>query len=85
MDAQTLLSGAKRIWSLLWQRTIARSSVLEDLIRGVEESSGYARNDERAKAKAWLISHVSSLNQQDIQLARSHFGYLLPSGWGIAV
>ena len=58
------------------------SSVLHDLIRKVENSAGYARNDERAKAKAWLILHVSSLDEEDIQLAKAHFGYLLPAEWG---
>lgn len=59
-----------------------RASVLEDLIRGVEESSGYDRTDARAKAKAWLISHVASMNRYDIEVARAHFSYLLPAGWG---
>jgi hypothetical protein len=61
-----------------------RSSVLQDLIRSVEETSGCARTDARAKAKAWLISHVASMNQRDIQVARSHFAYLLPAEWGVA-
>jgi len=58
------------------------SRVLTDLIREVESSAGYARNDARAKAKAWLISHVTTLDQEDIQLAKAHFGYLLPAEWG---
>jgi len=58
------------------------SSVLKDLIREVENSAGYARNDARAKAKTWLMSHVSSLDEEDILLAKAHFGYLLPAEWG---
>jgi hypothetical protein len=58
------------------------SSILEGLIREVNDSAGYARNDARAKAKTWLVSHVSSLNEEDILLAKTHFGYLLPAGWG---
>ncbi len=77
-----MLSEAKRAWSTFWQNRQARSGALDDLIRGVEESSGCARTDARAKAKAWLIGHVASLNATDIELARSHFGYLLPDGWG---
>jgi hypothetical protein len=58
------------------------SNVLKDLIREVENSAGYARNDARAKAKTWLISHASSLDEEDILLARAHFAYLLPAEWG---
>jgi hypothetical protein len=61
------------------------SRVLKDLIHEVEESVGYARNDARAKTKTWLIGHVSSLDEEDILLARVHFGYLLPPEWGRAV
>ena len=60
----------------------APSHVLEGLIREVEMSTGYARNDARAKAKTWLVSHASSLDEEDVQLARSHFGYMLPAEWG---
>jgi len=62
----------------------APSRVLQNLIREVENSAGYARNDARAKAKAWLISHASSLEEEDILLAKAHFGYLLPAEWGLA-
>jgi hypothetical protein len=58
------------------------SRVLKDLIREVDESSGYARNDARAKAKAWLLGHATSLDAEDILLAKTHFGYLLPAEWG---
>ena len=58
------------------------SCVLKDLIREVESSAGYARNDARAKAKTWLIGHASSLDEEDILLAKAHFGYLLPAEWG---
>ena len=61
----------------------APSAKLKDLIREVENSAGYARNDVRAKAKTWLISHVSALDEADILLAKAHFGYLLPAEWGI--
>jgi hypothetical protein len=60
----------------------APSQVLHQLIRKVEGSGGYERNDARAKAKAWLIEHVSSLDEEDILLAKAHFGYLLPAEWG---
>jgi len=59
------------------------SSVLKDLMREVENSAGYARNDARAKAKTWLISHASSLDEEDIRLAKAHFAYLLPAEWGL--
>jgi hypothetical protein len=52
------------------------------LIREEECAVGYDRNDVRAKAKEWLIAHGSSLAAEDILLARDHFGYLLPEGWG---
>lgn len=58
------------------------SRVLKELIDEVESSAGYARNDARAKTKTWLISHVSFLDKEDILLAKAHFGYLLPAGWG---
>jgi len=61
----------------------APSHTLKDLISEVENSEGFARTDARAKAKAWLISHVSSLDDEDILLAKDHFGYLLPAGWGL--
>ena len=61
---------------------VTPSGVLKDLIREVENSAGYARNDARAKAKTWLISHVSSLDEEDVLLAKAHLGYLLPAGWG---
>jgi hypothetical protein len=58
------------------------SGVLRGLIVEVDSTEGYAKNDARAKAKLWLISHVSSLATKDIFLAETHFGYLLPAGWG---
>jgi hypothetical protein len=60
----------------------APSSVLRDLIREVEVSAGNDRTDARAKAKSWLLDHVSSLDGEDIRLARAHFGYMLPAKWG---
>jgi hypothetical protein len=84
MNPHTLLAKTKRIWHHFWQNRMKRASVLEDLIRGVEESSGLDRTHARAEAKAWLISHVASMNRYDIEVARSHFGYLLPANWGMA-
>jgi hypothetical protein len=84
MKPQTLISDAKRTWSTFWKNRTKHCRIVDDLIRGVEESSGYDRTDARAKAKAWLIGHVATLNQKDIQIARLHFGYLLPAGWGLA-
>jgi hypothetical protein len=55
---------------------------LRALIREDESAVGYDRNHVRAKAKIWLIDHGSSLAAADILLARDHFGYLLPMGWG---
>lgn len=60
----------------------ASCGALRDLIREDESAVGYERNDVRAKAKKWLIAHGPSLAAQDILLARDHFGYLLPLGWG---
>jgi hypothetical protein len=64
------------------EKSDAPSRVLKDLIREVEESVGYARNDARTKTKTWLMDHVSSLDEEDILLAKTHFGYLLPEDWG---
>jgi hypothetical protein len=60
----------------------APSSVLRDLIREVELSAGIDRTDARAKAKSWLLAHASSLDGEDIRLAKTHFGYMLPAEWG---
>lgn len=56
--------------------------VLSKLIREVEQSSGYTRSDARAKAKAWLLANGTSLGENEILLARTHFSYLLPAEWG---
>ena len=61
---------------------VVPSHVLKGLIREVEESTGYTRNDARAKAKAWLEGNVASLGEYEIFLAKTHFSYLLPAGWG---
>jgi hypothetical protein len=84
MNPKTLLSDARRRWHYFLKSRMKRASVLEDLIRGVEESSGQDRTDARAKAKVWLMSHVATMNRYDIEDARSHFGYLLPAEWGMA-
>ncbi|MCE0484545.1 MAG: hypothetical protein LV479_09940 [Methylacidiphilales bacterium] len=60
----------------------APSFILQALIRDVEESEGFARNEARARAKTWLLDHVSLLNEEEIHLAEAHFGYMLPAGWG---
>ena len=61
------------------------SSILDKLIREVEESSGAARSEARAKAKAWLLDHVTAMDHEEIELARTHFGYLLPAEWGLEI
>lgn len=66
--------------ALLPNRT--SSGALRELIREDESTVGYERNGVRARAKEWLIVHGSSLAADDILLARDHFGYLLPLGWG---
>ncbi len=73
----------EHFWSLFGLGRKAPSNILKALIREVEDSEGYARNDVRAKAKSWLISQSSSLDSATILLARDHFGYLLPAGWGL--
>ncbi len=82
MAAESFRSTWERLWSLVWKGSKAPSNVLKNLICEVEGSEGYARNDVRAKAKTWLISQVSNLDDEDILLARDHFGYLLPAEWG---
>jgi hypothetical protein len=57
------------------------SAVLKSLIREVEESSISNRPAARTKASKWLVSHVASLDEEDVVLARTHFGYLLPAHW----
>ena len=83
MKAQTFRNFLERLSSPFWRETEVFSSVLKDLIREVEGSEVCARNDARAKAKNWLISHVSSLGEEDILLAKAHLGYLLPAEWGV--
>ena len=82
MNLKNLRTKCGRIWSS-WNGRSATSNVLMELIREVEGSVGYARNDVRAKAKTWLIAHVSTLDDEDISLARENFGYLLPARWGL--
>jgi hypothetical protein len=82
MTTQHLLAKLESIWIFLKNGRNASSESLQGLIREVDASVGYARNDARAKAKAWLVSHASTMGQEDILLAHTHFGYLLPVGWG---
>jgi hypothetical protein len=58
------------------------SGILRGLIHEEEATLGYERNDVRAKAKKWLITHGETLAARDVLLARDHFGYLLPANWG---
>jgi hypothetical protein len=79
------LSPFRARWEILCSsidkgRTLRGS--LRALIREDESAVGYDRNDVRAKAKIWLIDHGGSLAAEDILLAKDHFGYLLPTGWG---
>jgi hypothetical protein len=83
MKTQMFRDFLKRLLFPLWRVSEVPCAVLKDMIREVESSTGYARNDARAKAKAWLISQVSSLDEEDILLAKAHFGYLLPAEWGL--
>ena len=66
----------------LFQKGRTSSGILRGLIREDEVTVGYDRNDVRAKAKKWLLSHGETLTARDILLARDHFGYLLPANWG---
>lgn len=58
------------------------SGILRGLIHEDEITLGYERNDVRAKAKKWLLTHGETLAARDVLLARDHFGYLLPANWG---
>ena len=58
------------------------SRVLKELIHEVEASAGNERTDARARAKAWLLEHAGALDREDVELAKAHFGYMLPAGWG---
>jgi len=78
---QTFRAKWERLGSIFFKdRTSCRT--LKALILEDESAVGYDRNDVRAKAKNWLIAHGASLAAKDIILARDHFGYLLPMGWG---
>jgi hypothetical protein len=57
------------------------SGILRELIHEDESTSGYERNDVRAKAKKWLVAHGKTLAARDVLLATNHFGYLLPKNW----
>jgi len=81
MNQTTLRTNWERLCSLLFKGRTSRGT-LRTLILEDECTVGYDRNDVRAKAKKWLIDHGSSLAAEDILLARNHFGYLLPTGWG---
>jgi len=57
------------------------SGILRGLIHEDESAHGYERNDVRAKAKKWLVSNGETLAARDVELAKNHFGYLLPANW----
>ncbi len=57
------------------------SGILRGLIHEDESAQGYERNDVRAKAKQWLVTHRETLAKRDVLLAEDHFGYLLPANW----
>jgi hypothetical protein len=63
-------------------RTRTLRGTLKALIREDESAVGFDRTDVRSKAKIWLVDHGTLLAADDILLAKDHFGYLLPSGWG---
>jgi hypothetical protein len=81
MDQTALRANWERWCSFLFRGRISRGT-LRTLIHEDECTVGYERNNVRAKAKKWLIDQGSSLAAEDILLAREHFGYLLPTGWG---
>jgi hypothetical protein len=56
----------------------SRAFILKGLIRKVEMSTGVDRTDARASAKTWLAENLASLDEEELQLARTHLGYLLP-------
>jgi len=83
MRSQTFRDFLNRLSVPFWRKRETPRHILKDLIREVEKSAGFVRNDARIKAKSWLISHVSSMAAEDILLAKIHFGYLLPAEWGL--
>ncbi len=83
MNFDSLCSAWKRLLNVFSKNGTPSSSALRELIRGVDESSGYARNEARAQAKTWLLGHASTLRRGDILFAREQLGYLLPAGWGV--
>jgi hypothetical protein len=80
MNEPAIRATFQRLWTRMASRSVS-SGILQGLISEVERTSGYARNDVRAKAKSWLLKHNSSLTAEDVLLAELHFGYLLPAGW----
>jgi hypothetical protein len=73
------------LWNRLksyFPKAHSTSGILRGLIREDEGAVGYDRNDVRAKAKKWLITHGETLAARDVLLAKDHFGYLLPANWG---
>ncbi len=81
MNSPAIRANWERFCRFLFKGRTSRGA-LRALIREDESAVGYDRNDVRAKAKSWLIEHGASLGAEDIVLARDHFGYLLPMGWG---
>jgi hypothetical protein len=81
MNPPAICANWERLCRFLFKGRTSRG-VLRALIREDENAVGYDRNNVRAKAKSWLIEHGATLGADDIVLARDHFGYLLPMGWG---
>ena len=81
MDHTAFLAKWKSLRSIFFQNRTS-GGALKALICEDKSAVGYDRNDVRAKAKIWLLAHDSSLAAKDIILAKDHFGYLLPMGWG---
>jgi hypothetical protein len=81
MNSPAFLTHWERLCSYLAKGRTLRGT-LRALIQEDKSAVGYDRNDVRAKAKSWLIDHGASLAAEDVSLAKDHFGYLLPVGWG---
>ncbi len=80
MNQTALRARWEHLRSFFYKEDTSRGT-LRALIRDEQSAVGYDRNDIRAQAKEWLITHGSSLAADDVLLAQKHFGYLLPPGW----
>jgi hypothetical protein len=68
MKLETLLFYWKSLLDRLSKTGRVPSIALQGLIRDVEESSGYSRNDARAKAKAWHEPNRYCIRQRTLCL-----------------